>query len=88
MGRKSSVITLSKEDRERLEAQVRARTSQAQTVTCAKVLLLKADGKTADEIAEKLDINRKSVLLCLKKYEEGGIENALTDAPGRGRKKP
>ena len=39
MGRKSSIITLSKEDRERLEAQVRARTSQAQTVTRAKVLL-------------------------------------------------
>ena len=54
MGRKSSVITLSKEDRERLEAQVRARTSQAQTVTRAKVLLLKADGKTADEIESLL----------------------------------
>lgn len=68
-----------------MEAQVRARTSQAQTVARAKILLLKADGKTVDEIAEKLDINRKSVLLCLKKYKEGGIENALTDAPGRGR---
>jgi transposase len=85
MGRKSSVIILSKEDRERLEAQVRARTSQAQTVARAKILLLKADGKTVDEISEKLDINRKSVLLCLKKYKEGGIEKALTDAPGRGR---
>ena len=77
MGRKSSVITLSKEDRERLEAQVRARTSQAQTVARAKILLLKADGKTVDEIAEKLDINRKSVLLCLKKYKEGGIFSYL-----------
>ena len=85
MGRKSSIITLSKEDRERLEAQVRARTSQAQTVARAKILLLKADGKTVDEIAEKLDINRKSVLLCLKKYKEGGREKALTAAPGRGR---
>ena len=52
MGRKSRVITLSKEDREWLEAQVRARTSQAQTVARAKILLLKADGKTVDEIAE------------------------------------
>lgn len=31
-------------------------------------------------------MNRNSVLLCLKKYREGGIENALFDAPGRGRK--
>lgn len=85
MGRKASVITLSSEERNKLEAQVRARTSQAQIVTRVKILLLKADGKTVDEIADKLDINRNSVLLCLKKYEEGGIENALTDAPGRGR---
>ena len=31
-------------------------------------------------------MNRNSVLLCLKKYREGGIENALSNASGRGRK--
>ena len=24
-------------------------------------------------------------MLCLKKFKEGGVENALSDAPGRGR---
>ena len=85
MGRKSSVIKLTTEEREYLETQVRARTIQAQTVKRSRILLLKADGYSIDDIADKVGINRKSVMLCLKKYAEGGIENALFDAPGRGR---
>lgn len=85
MGRKSIVINLSAEDREYLERQTRARTIQAQTVNRARILLLKAEGRPINEIADKVGINRKSVMLCLKKYAEGGVENALFDAPGRGR---
>lgn len=85
MGRKASTIILSSEDRSYLEMQTRARTIQAQTVCRAKILLLKADGLSVDTIADKVDMNRKSVMLCIKKYTEGGIENALFDAPGRGR---
>lgn len=85
MGRKSTIINLSAEDREYLEAQTRARTIQAQTVNRARILLLKADGCSINEIADKVGINRKSVMLCLNKYAEGGVENALFDAPGRGR---
>lgn len=59
----------------------RARTIQAQTVNRARIILLKADGMSIDEIADKVGMNRKSVMLCLKKYKEGGIENALFDAP-------
>lgn len=82
---KAKPITLSAEEVKRLEAITRARTSQAQLVARARILLLKADGSSTDDIAEKLYLNRNSVLLCLKKYKEGGIENALYDAPGRGR---
>lgn len=85
MGRKSSVINLTAEDRKYLEMQTRARTIQAQTVSRARILLLKADGCSIDDIADKVGINRKSVMLCLNKYAEGGVENALFDAPGRGR---
>ncbi|OUQ28334.1 IS630 family transposase [Lachnoclostridium sp. An131] len=85
MGRKSIVINLSAEEREYLEVQTRARTIQAQTVSRARILLLKADGCTINEIADKIGINRKSVMLCLNKYAEGGVEHALFDAPGRGR---
>ena len=85
MARKSSVLVLSPEDRDYLELQTRARTIQAQTVNRARILLLKADGCTVEEIADKVGLNRKSVMLCINKYSEGGVENALYDAPGRGR---
>lgn len=85
MGRKTTTITLTPEDREYLETQTRARTIQAQTVNRARILLLKADGCSINDIADKVGLNRKSVLLCISKYIDGGVENALFDAPGRGR---
>ena len=85
MGRRASSIELSNEEREYLELQTRARTIQAQTVTRAQILLLRADSVSIDAIADKVGLNRCSVMLCLKKFKEGGIENALFDAPGRGR---
>lgn len=85
MEKRNTKITLSSKEIEYLETQTRARTIQAQTVTRAKVLLLRSEGNTIEYISDKLDINRNSVILCLKKYLEGGVENALFDAPGRGR---
>ena len=85
MGRKSVAIELTPADRKYLELQTRARTIQAQTVNRARILLLKADGHSIDDIADKVGMNRKSIMLCLSKFNEGGIENALFDAPGRGR---
>ena len=84
MGIRASSIEISNEEREYLELQTRART-MAQTVTRARILLLRADSVSIDAIADKVGINRCSVMLCLKKFKEGGIENALFDAPGRGR---
>lgn len=85
MGKRALSIVLSNEEREYLELQTRARTIQAQTVTRARILLLRADAVSIDAIADKVGLNRCSVMLCLKKFKEGGIENALFDAPGRGR---
>ena len=85
MGRKATTINLTNEDREFLETQTRTRTIQAQTVNRARILLLKADGTPINDIADKVGLNRKSVMLCINKYLEGGVENALFDAPGRGR---
>lgn len=62
MGRKSSVINLTAEEREYLKTQPRARTIQAQTVNRARILLLKADGCSIDNIADKVGINAK--VLC------------------------
>ncbi len=85
MGRKAIIIELTGEEKKYLETQTRARTIQAQTVNRARILLLKSDGHSIDDIADKVGMNRKSVMLCLSKFTSGGIENALFDAPGRGR---
>lgn len=82
---KAQPLSISKQDRTRLETIIRKRTVQTQVATRAKILLLKADGESTDSIANKVDLNRNSVLLCLRKYKDGGIENAIYDAPGRGR---
>ena len=85
MARRSQRLNLTQEERERLEAICRTRTIQAQIMTRARIMLLKADGESVDAIAEKVGLNRNSVLLCLKKFKAGGVENAIYDAPGRGR---
>ena len=82
---KAIKLELSKEDRAYLESILRTRTTQAQIVQRARILLLKADNLSIDEIADKVGINRKSVMLYLDKYNDGGVENAMIDAPGRGR---
>lgn len=82
---KAVPLKLTAEEHKQLESIVRTRTLQAQVVSRARILLLKEKGDSVYVIAEKVGINRNSVLLCLKKYKVGGIENALYDAPGRGR---
>lgn len=71
---KAKPLTLSFEDRSRLETITKTRTLQAQTVTRARILLLKADGESIDAIAEKVGLNRNSVLLCLKKYNQVALK--------------
>jgi len=78
-------IEISNEDRKYLESLVRSRTVQAQIAQRARILLLKAEGLSFDAIADKIGIDRKSVMLCIDKYKDSGADNALYDAPGRGR---
>jgi transposase len=80
-----SILEITEKDRIYFESLVRCRTIQAQIVQRARILLLKADGDSIDTIAEKVGINRKSVMLCIDKYKANGADNALYDAPGRGR---
>ena len=71
---------------ERLITITNTRTAEAQKVQRAKILLLSSEGMSNVSIAEKLDIHRNSVELCLKKYNVSGLESALIDDSGRGRK--
>lgn len=74
MGKKASSIELSNEEREYLELQTHARTIQAQTVTRARILLLRADAISIDAIADKVGLNRCSVMLCLKNLKKEALK--------------
>ena len=82
---KAQPLELTQDQRDHLEALLRTRTIQAQIMNRARIILLKAGGESVDAIAEKVGLNRNSVLLCLKKFKDGGVENAIYDTPGRGR---
>lgn len=84
--KKYGKFVLTDSEVEYLTAVRNTRTAEAQQVQRAKILLLSADGMSNIKIAEKLDIHRNSVQLCLKKYTAAGMESALRDDPGRGRK--
>lgn len=80
------VINLSEEDKATLEKILRQRNIGAGTFIRAKILLLKSGNHSNEYIADKLDITVPTVRLCIDKYNAGGIENALKDSKGRGRK--
>ncbi|QEJ96038.1 IS630 family transposase [Treponema phagedenis] len=84
MPKPPSKLELNPEELTYLESLVRLRTIQAQTLTRARILLLKSKGLSIKETAGKVGYTYRSVALCLKKYKQGGVEHALTDAPGRG----
>ena len=80
-----TTVALGAKDRERLERLARMRTAQAQTVTRARILLLRDSGETLVSIAEKVGLAVNSVRLCVTKYLEGGVEHALSDGARSGR---
>lgn len=83
---KYTSIKLNADELDRLTTISNSRTEMIRTVQRAKILLLITEGISVKAIADKLDLNRKSVELCLNKYMESGLETALNDNSGRGRK--
>lgn len=80
------VLKLTTDEKSSLEAVLRCPTTEARKYIRAKILLLKSNSYTNEAIADKLDITVPTVRLCIQKYLAGGIENALNDCKGKGRK--
>lgn len=59
---KVQALELTYDERDYLEAICRTRTIQAQIMNRARIILLKADGESIDAIAEKVGMNRNSIL--------------------------
>ena len=82
---KALTLDISTSDYEYLQSLCRRRTIQAQIVDRAKILIYKAQGESNQAIADRIDVNINTVKLCLKKYKNGGIEEALYDSVRKGR---
>ncbi len=82
---KAKKLELKSEEQEILNSILHTRTAQASITNRARILLLKAEGQSVDQIADKTGLHRNTVLLCLRKYKEGGVTNALYENSGRGR---
>lgn len=82
---KRTYLVLSDEDRDYLKSLSKKRTLRAQVVDRARILLYKANGLSSEEIADKLAISTRTVRLCISKFNEAGIDAALSDSKRAGR---
>ena len=82
---KNTFLPLSDEDKKYLKSLSKTRTIQAQVVDRARILLYKADGVSFDDIPARLNISKRTVRLCISKFNTGGLDAALFDAKRSGR---
>jgi len=82
---KQNVVTLTQEELTCLQKTIRTHTAEARTVQRAKILQYSAEGMNDSSIAEKLDINRRSVYNCIAKYVTAEMDAALEDLARSGR---
>jgi transposase len=78
------VITLTAEDRSKLEAAARKYTSSYRDVIRAKIVLYAARGLSNDEIAQRLDTPRQIVSKWRKRFFQEGLAG-LEELPRQGR---
>ena len=78
------LISLSSEDRAKLESSARRYTSQYRDVIRARIILYAAEGLSNDEIAARLDTPRQIVSKWRKRFFEQRLEG-LKEAPRQGR---
>jgi transposase len=79
-------LDLNESDRQQLLQWSSAFGTPQQVALRCRIALAAAEGESADEIAARLDINRKTVMLWRARFEQEGLEGLWEVAPGRGRK--
>jgi len=85
VGRKRAPLVLPAEDRASLEMICRSRTEERRRTVRAAILLDAADGMTDKANAAARQVNRNTVVLCIRKYLGFGLEAALGELPRSGK---
>lgn len=86
MSKNAVPINLTEDESNYLSSIIQKGTIEARVYKRAKILLLKQQGLSNESIADKLDVTVPTVRLCLQKLAESGLQSALEDSAGRGRK--
>ena len=86
MPRKSLSVVLSEPEILRLEQWIRAGSTPQQVVLRARIILCASQGRSDQQIARELKVQRRTVALWRHRVREQGIGCVWEIAPGRGRK--
>ena len=87
-GRKRPRLVLSAEDRARLETIRRSRTEEKRRTVRAAILLDAANGMVDKANAAARQVNRNTVVLCVRKYLGFGLEAATESISTSGKSMP
>lgn len=80
------LLRVSQDDRLELERRVKARHGAGrQEILRARIVLLRAEGKSEGVVADALGTSKNTVGLWTRRYASQGLDG-LKDAPGRGRR--
>jgi transposase len=85
MARPVTPLELTPEEKSELQRRLRSSTTTQRDALRARIVLLRAEGRSEAEVAATADVSVNTVSLWSKRFELGGLD-ALGDAPGRGRK--
>lgn len=85
MARPVSVVELASEEKAELERRVRSATTTQRDALRARIVLLRAEGRSEAEVAASAGVSVNTVSLWSRRFELSGLKG-LVDSPGRGRK--
>ena len=86
MPRSALTLGLKESDKQQLLQWSSAFGTPQQVALRCRIALAAAEGESADQIAARLEVNRKTVMLWRARFEKEGLEGLWEVAPGRGRK--
>lgn len=85
MARKAKKLNITKKDQRKLKELSQSGTLKARKLNRCRILSLKSQGKTLDEIAAMLKMSKVTVNEICKRYEHEGLEAALNERPRSGK---
>ena len=85
MARPVSILELTDEAKAELRRRVRSSTTTQRDALRARIVLLRAEGRSEADVAAETNVSLNTVSLWSKRFESDGLAG-LMDAPGRGRR--